>query len=267
MAQPFQQAHPIDAGPGTPDGMRCDIDGNLWCGWGMGDPELDGVVVFAPTASDRPHRAARALRQCVLRRAEAQPAVHGVEPVDLRAVCEHARRAGGLKRPVPLYRRDVRLHAEPQRFRSTISPSLMSSTAPQNLRAAGCHCCPTPAIPPLLLPASRCAEANSPMPPPRKCGQYVASTPALARDRETAADAAPFGDVGLHHGQHAFSERRREILAARDVFAAGQRHREALGQARHSLHGRSARSGSSSHARSNSSSGGANCSACSIHHP
>src|SRR6266404_1384885 len=38
----------IDAGPGTPDGMRCDIDGNLWCGWGMGDPELDGVLVFAP---------------------------------------------------------------------------------------------------------------------------------------------------------------------------------------------------------------------------
>lgn len=38
----------IDAGPGTPDGMRCDIDGNLWCGWGMGLPELDGVMVFAP---------------------------------------------------------------------------------------------------------------------------------------------------------------------------------------------------------------------------
>ena len=38
----------IDAGPGTPDGMRCDIDGNLWCGWGMGRPELDGVMVFAP---------------------------------------------------------------------------------------------------------------------------------------------------------------------------------------------------------------------------
>ena len=28
--------------------MRCDIDGNLWCGWGMGEPELDGVMVFAP---------------------------------------------------------------------------------------------------------------------------------------------------------------------------------------------------------------------------
>ena len=39
----------IDAGPGgTPDGMRCDVDGNLWCGWGMGTPELDGVMIFNP---------------------------------------------------------------------------------------------------------------------------------------------------------------------------------------------------------------------------
>jgi gluconolactonase len=39
----------IDAGPGgTPDGMRCDIDGNLWCGWGMGTEALDGVLIFAP---------------------------------------------------------------------------------------------------------------------------------------------------------------------------------------------------------------------------
>jgi gluconolactonase len=41
----------IDAGPGTPDGMRCDAEGNLWCGWGMGDPALDGVMVFAPDAT------------------------------------------------------------------------------------------------------------------------------------------------------------------------------------------------------------------------
>ena len=38
----------IDAGPGTPDGFRVDIDGNLWCGWGMGTEGLDGVHVFDP---------------------------------------------------------------------------------------------------------------------------------------------------------------------------------------------------------------------------
>jgi len=36
----------IDAGPGTPDGFRCDLEGNLWCGWGMGEAGLDGVHVF-----------------------------------------------------------------------------------------------------------------------------------------------------------------------------------------------------------------------------
>jgi gluconolactonase len=30
----------------TPDGFRVDIDGNLWCGWGMGSDELDGVRIF-----------------------------------------------------------------------------------------------------------------------------------------------------------------------------------------------------------------------------
>ncbi len=37
----------IDAGPGTPDGFRLDEDGNLWCGWGMGMSELDGVMMFS----------------------------------------------------------------------------------------------------------------------------------------------------------------------------------------------------------------------------
>jgi gluconolactonase len=36
-----------DLGQGTPDGFRCDIHGNLWCGWGMSS-ELNGVAVFAP---------------------------------------------------------------------------------------------------------------------------------------------------------------------------------------------------------------------------
>jgi gluconolactonase len=38
----------IDPGPGTPDGFRCDVDGNLWAGWGMGQDGLDGVAVFNP---------------------------------------------------------------------------------------------------------------------------------------------------------------------------------------------------------------------------
>jgi len=31
----------------TPDGFRIDVDGNLWCGWGMA-PALDGVKIFDP---------------------------------------------------------------------------------------------------------------------------------------------------------------------------------------------------------------------------
>ena len=38
----------VDAGRGTPDGFRCDTAGNLWCGWGTGTEELDGVMVFSP---------------------------------------------------------------------------------------------------------------------------------------------------------------------------------------------------------------------------
>jgi gluconolactonase len=37
----------VGAGEGTPDGIRCDVDGNLWCGWGTGRDDLDGVRVFA----------------------------------------------------------------------------------------------------------------------------------------------------------------------------------------------------------------------------
>lgn len=45
----------IDCGPGTSDGLRCDVDGNLWCGWGMGTEDLDGVRVFAPDATPIGH--------------------------------------------------------------------------------------------------------------------------------------------------------------------------------------------------------------------
>jgi gluconolactonase len=36
----------IDPGQGTPDGFRVDVDGNLWCGWGMGEA-MDGVMIFS----------------------------------------------------------------------------------------------------------------------------------------------------------------------------------------------------------------------------
>ena len=40
----------INAEPGgTPDGFRVDVDGNLWCGWGMGNDKQDGVKVFDNT--------------------------------------------------------------------------------------------------------------------------------------------------------------------------------------------------------------------------
>jgi gluconolactonase len=37
----------VNAGPASPDGLRCDTDGNLWCGWGGGEGH-DGVAVFDP---------------------------------------------------------------------------------------------------------------------------------------------------------------------------------------------------------------------------
>jgi gluconolactonase len=48
---------------GTPDGMRIDMDGNLWVGWGMGAEGLDGVAVFNPAGKligriDLPERCA-----------------------------------------------------------------------------------------------------------------------------------------------------------------------------------------------------------------
>ena len=53
----------VEAGPGTPDGLRVDVDGNLWVGWGMGEEGLDGVEVFSPAGQrigriDLPERCA-----------------------------------------------------------------------------------------------------------------------------------------------------------------------------------------------------------------
>jgi len=54
-----------DCGAGTPDGIRCDIDGNVWAGWGM-VPGLNGVRVFAPdgTAIGHIHLPERCANLC-----------------------------------------------------------------------------------------------------------------------------------------------------------------------------------------------------------
>jgi gluconolactonase len=40
-----------DGGAGTnPDGIRCDVDGNLWCGWGTGVGK-NGVLVLSPAGA------------------------------------------------------------------------------------------------------------------------------------------------------------------------------------------------------------------------
>ena len=49
------QSELIDAADGTPDGFRVDIHGNLWCGWGMGSDELDGVRIFTPQGEPLGH--------------------------------------------------------------------------------------------------------------------------------------------------------------------------------------------------------------------
>ena len=73
----------VNCGPGSPDGLRADTEGNLWCGWGGGEGH-DGVAVFNPDGTaHRPHPGAGALRQPLLRRAEAEPALPRRQPVDL----------------------------------------------------------------------------------------------------------------------------------------------------------------------------------------
>ena len=37
-----------DFAPGFTDGIRCDTDGNVWCGWGWGGIDTNGVRVHAP---------------------------------------------------------------------------------------------------------------------------------------------------------------------------------------------------------------------------
>ena len=85
----------FDATPGFADGIRVDTEGNVWCGFSGGEGE-DGVAVFAPdgTLIGRILLPERCANVCFGGR-EAQPPVHGREPVGLRALCRGPGRAGG----------------------------------------------------------------------------------------------------------------------------------------------------------------------------
>ena len=86
-------------GPARRTACAATSDGNLWCGWGMGEPELDGVVDVQPEG--KPIGRIRLPERCAnlcFGGAQAQPAVHGGEPVGLLALREHAGR-GLLVKP------------------------------------------------------------------------------------------------------------------------------------------------------------------------
>jgi len=83
----------IDGVKCGPDGVRCDVDGNLWAssnaGRHVGYTVCDGMD--AGWQAHRPDPPARGVRHHLLRRPQAQPPVHGREPVALRRVYRHAK--------------------------------------------------------------------------------------------------------------------------------------------------------------------------------
>ena len=83
-----------------PDGLRCDVDGNLWASSNAGrSVGYSGVLVFTSgRQADRPDSPSGDLRQRLLRRPEAQPPVHGRQPVPVRRVREHPGRRARLDR-------------------------------------------------------------------------------------------------------------------------------------------------------------------------
>jgi sugar lactone lactonase YvrE len=77
----------VDMSPGSSDGIRCDVNGNVWSAAGWGPENYNGVHVFALDGtligkSNFPE----ALRQSLFRWCEEEPFVHGRESVPLRSV-------------------------------------------------------------------------------------------------------------------------------------------------------------------------------------
>ena len=81
-----------DLDGGTPDGFRCDVRRQSVVRLGHEPGAQWRRGVRSRRQDDRPHRAARTLRQSLFRRRQAQPPVHGGEPFALFGLREHPRR-------------------------------------------------------------------------------------------------------------------------------------------------------------------------------
>ena len=78
--------------PGFTDGIRCDVDGNVWCSMGWADPKEDGVRCYTPARrAYRQNSSAGDLCEPRLRRPIAQPLVHVRKHVGLRRLCKRSR--------------------------------------------------------------------------------------------------------------------------------------------------------------------------------
>ena len=76
-----------DMEPGSSDGVRTDVDGNLWSGGLLGGRGLRRRALFCSRRHlDRQDPPARALRQPLLRRREKEPAVHNLFAVAVLGV-------------------------------------------------------------------------------------------------------------------------------------------------------------------------------------
>ena len=90
----------IDGVKCGPDGVRADVDGNLWCSSNAGRRVgYSGVTVWNPQGQLIGRiRLPEDLRQRLLRRSQAQSALHGGQPVFVRRVHGDAGSSAGLGR-------------------------------------------------------------------------------------------------------------------------------------------------------------------------
>ncbi len=83
----------LDGKSGFPDGIRVDVDGNIWAGIGWVGDGYDGVHLRARRHTHRLDQAAGDLRQRLLRRRQAQSPVHGRQPIVVCGLCRDPGRA------------------------------------------------------------------------------------------------------------------------------------------------------------------------------